>query len=144
MKYDQHQMIDYLVAAGKTMPTWQVVMERTSSTRPHIRDMPEMDMTYFELFAAMWLYEKNNNQKPMPIGDAASLISSLSPSRAARFVSQAVDYGYLLQEEDYRDKRRKNVGLSPETRERIVDAIQLSMSMFEPVFTNKKSSSAAA
>jgi DNA-binding MarR family transcriptional regulator len=134
MTFKRDSMIQYLLAAGQTLPSWANVMEKTTSTRPHILEMPEMNMTYFELLSAMWLHEEQNGKKGMPIGDAAALISSLSPSRASRFVSHAVDLGYLEQEEDYRDKRRKNVQLSPETRTRIDEAIQLSMSHFEKIF----------
>ncbi|WP_298971785.1 hypothetical protein [uncultured Roseobacter sp.] len=121
----------YLDACFTLLKPWEDVMEETAQTRAGVGPLPPIEPTYFFFLSSMWLEKRRKNLAKMAIGDAARLVPGLSPSRASRFVSDTVDYGYLVEEHDLRDKRKKYVYLSPETEDRISTAIDKSIVSFK-------------
>ena len=122
--------ISYLEECFGLLEPWEDVMKPTDSTHPDVRRFPAIEPVYFSFLAQMWLAKRKKNASRMSIGDAAKLVAGLSPSRAGRFVSDTIDYGYLIQETDIRDKRKKYVYLSPDTEERISAAVDKSIISF--------------
>lgn len=121
----------YLEACFTLLEPWENVMKKTSSTRSGVGELPFIEPTYFSFLSSIWLESRKNKKARMAIGDAAHFVPGLSMSRASRFVSDAIDYGYLIEENDLKDKRKKYVYLSPETEERISRAIDESITSFK-------------
>lgn len=113
-------------------------MDETPTTTVSPDELPKMEPAYFGFLAQMWLLQKQyegDNRLEIPITKASQFVQGLSPSRSSRFVTNAIDYGYLGYRTEKKDRRKKLVWLSEATERRIDEAIDKSMHAFEPIFS---------